>query len=209
MKEYKEGKIEAENEAFDRYMQNISLLEEVLAVNSTSEGPTMEDSAEMVAAGLKLKLRSNPTRTENLRRSFQGIIDQGLRKLRKIDSNNSGNDPNKEDELVTGQDKGKRWLPEKTSALSDLLDELSKARNEEDLKSCLEMKSMIFNCQRTRQMETEGNETTKQETAENDISLRLQSDYSPPKWFGTANVDQDALNRIDVHFSSLEDVEAL
>ncbi|KAL6960130.1 hypothetical protein U1Q18_048266, partial [Sarracenia purpurea var. burkii] len=30
LKEYKEANIEAENEAFDRYMQNVSFLEEVL-----------------------------------------------------------------------------------------------------------------------------------------------------------------------------------
>ncbi|GMQ04524.1 hypothetical protein CsSME_00049913 [Camellia sinensis var. sinensis] len=217
LKEYKEGNIEAENEAFDRYMQNVCLLEEVLAVKSIPKGPThcgspisnpnpnfVKDGTGMVAAATKLKLRSNPYRTENLRKRLQDVVDRGLRKLRRINLNNGSIDPNK-------QEKGKPKPGEWASAFSDLLDKLNKARNEEDLKSCLEMKSQLFDrYRRTSQMETDGStEVSKEETAKNDFSLRIQSDYSLPKWFSTANIDQDALNRVDVHFSSLEGIETL
>lgn len=215
MKEYKEGNIEVENEAFDRYMQNVTLLEEVLAVNPKPEGSADDgspdsnpnrnsagDDTETVVSGLKLKLRSNPVRTEKLRKRLEDIINQGLRKLRKIDLD-GGNDPNKQDELVGKQEN------EKYSALSDLLDKLNKARSEEDLKSCLEMKSQLFNRHRKSiQTETEGIEVSK-ESAKTDLPPGLRSDYSPPKWFCTATIEQDALNSINVHFSSLEEVETL
>lgn len=218
LKEYKEGNVEVENEAFDRYMQNVTLLEEVLAVNPKPEGPTKDgspvsnpnpnpnsagDDTEMVVSGLKLKLRSNPYRTEKLRKRLEDIVNQGLRKLRKIDLVDVGNDPNKQDELVGKQENGKY------SDLSDLLDKLNKARSEEDLKSCLEMKSQLFNRhRRSSQIEAEGIEVFK-ETAKTDFPLGLRSDYSPPKWFCTTTIDQDALNSIDVHFTSLDGIENL
>ncbi|XP_057477286.1 uncharacterized protein LOC130764988 [Actinidia eriantha] len=209
LKEFKEANIEVENEAFDRYMQNVSLLEEVLAVNSKPEVPTNGGSlisnpnpnsngetTEMAVAGMKLKLRSNPVRTENLKRRMHDIVNQGLRKLRKIDLDYGANDAKKQAERV--------------SALSDLLDKLNKARNEEDLKSCFEMKAQIFNRHRRRsQTETEGIEILKQENAKNHFAPGLRSDYSPPMWFCTGTINQDALNCIDVHFSSLEGIESL
>ncbi|CAL5432436.1 unnamed protein product [Camellia sinensis] len=195
LKEHKEGKIEVENEAFDRYMQNVSLLDEVLTVDSTPEGST----------------NNWPPRSENVTKRVQDIVNQGLRKLQKIELGNGDNDSSKQVELVGMQKKGKSWRAERVSALSDLHDKLNKAQNEEDLKYCLEMKPELFNHhQRTSQMETvEVIEISKQETANNEFSPGLQSDYSIPKWFCTANVDQDALDLIDVRFSSLEEIEAL
>ena len=64
-----------ENEAFDRYMQNVDLLEEVLAVKSLDENvpsalesnPTTMESNEAMIPGLKLQLRSNSMRSDGLR----------------------------------------------------------------------------------------------------------------------------------------------
>uniref|UniRef100_A0A5B7AKF5 Electron carrier/iron ion-binding protein n=1 Tax=Davidia involucrata TaxID=16924 RepID=A0A5B7AKF5_DAVIN len=223
LKEYKDRNIEAGNEAFDRYMQNVCLLEEMFSVNSTTEGPikdespisnpnptSMEDSPEMMILGLKLKLRSNPVRTENFRKRVQEIVDQGLRKLRKLELNNVAVDLNEPDELVKRSKKPKTWQEERALALNDLTDNLNKAQNEDDLKSCMEMKSKLFNWHtKTNQVETEDIEISKQQTTKNDLSPKRQSNYSPPKWFTTTSIDQDALNRVDVHFSSLEEIEDL
>uniref|UniRef100_A0A5B7AMS7 Electron carrier/iron ion-binding protein n=1 Tax=Davidia involucrata TaxID=16924 RepID=A0A5B7AMS7_DAVIN len=223
LKEYKDRNIEAGNEAFDRYMQNVCLLEEMFSVNSTTEGPikdespisnpnptSMEDSPEMMILGLKLKLRSNPVRTENFRKRVQEIVDQGLRKLRKLELNNVAVDLNEPDELVKRSKKPKTWQEERALALNDLTDNLNKAQNEDDLKSCMEMKSKLFNWHtKTNQVETEDIEISKQQTTKNDLSPKRQSNYSPPKWCSTTSIDQDALNRIDVHFSSLDEIEDL
>lgn len=80
-----------ENEAFDRYMQNVDLLEEVLAVKSLDENvpsalesnPTTMESNEAMIPGLKLQLRSNSMRSDGLRMRIQQIVDEGLKKLEK------------------------------------------------------------------------------------------------------------------------------
>ncbi|KAA8525947.1 hypothetical protein F0562_007953 [Nyssa sinensis] len=223
LKEYKDRNIEAENEAFDRYMQNIYLMEEVFSVNSTTEGSTKvefpisnpnlssaEDSAEVMTLGLKLKLKSNPIRTENLRKRVQEIVDQGLKKLRKVEIDSGGNELNEADDLIKSPKKPKCCREERASTLSDLIDKLNKARNEEDLKSCMELKSQLFSRRtNTSQEETEDIVISKQQPTPSDLSAKLQSSYSPTKWCSTTTIDQDALNRIDVHFSSLEEIEDL
>ncbi|KAG4927382.1 hypothetical protein JHK85_053868 [Glycine max] len=91
IKEYKERNVEVENEAFDRYMQNVDLLEEVLAVKSLDENvpsalesnPTRMESNEAMIPGLKLQLRSNSMRSDGLRMRIQQIVDEGLKKLEK------------------------------------------------------------------------------------------------------------------------------
>ncbi|XP_059657695.1 cell wall protein DAN4 [Cornus florida] len=195
----------------------------VFKVNSMSEGPTKDDSStlnlnpdpvadggETMIYGLKLKLRSNPVRTENCRKRMLDIVDDGLRKLRKLEENNGHNNLNEQDELIEKPKMPKPWREERASAFSELSDKLNKARNEDDLKSCLEMKSQLFSPQtKTSQVDSEDIEISKQQTANNDSSSRRQSDYSPTKWLTTTTIDQDALNRIDVHFSSLEEIEDL
>ncbi|THG18237.1 hypothetical protein TEA_017181 [Camellia sinensis var. sinensis] len=84
LKEHKEGNVEVENVAFDRYMQNVSLLEEVLTVDSTPEGST----------------NNGPPRSENVTKRVQDIVNQGLRKLQKIELGNGDNDSSKQVELV-------------------------------------------------------------------------------------------------------------
>ncbi|KAJ0105825.1 hypothetical protein Patl1_18318 [Pistacia atlantica] len=105
LKEYKDRNIEVENEAFDRYMQNISLLEEVFSVKSILEefnedessisnpnSTSVEEDSEMMISGLKLKLKSNPKRSENFRRRIEQIVDQGLEKFQNFELNNDDND---------------------------------------------------------------------------------------------------------------------
>lgn len=222
LKEYKDRNIEAENEAFDRYMQNVYLLEEVFSLNSlegqikddgspiSNPNPTSaEDSSVMAIAEMKLKLRSNPTRAENFRNRIQYIVDQGLRKLQKIELNDGGADLN-EQELFKRPKKKKSWRAERVDALTDLIDKLNKARNEEDLKSCLEMKAQLFNRHnQPSQVESKDSETSKEPALQNDTSFKLQADYSPPMWLSTTTIDQEALSRIDAHFATLEEIEDL
>lgn len=192
MKEHKVRIIENENEAFDRYMQNIALLEEVLDVNDKPETLTNDKPAELcnktMLSALSLKQRSNSIRSENLRKRVQAIVDQGLKKLQKIELNIGENEPNDQNDLVTKAGR--------LSSMNDLMDRLSKARNEEDLESCLQIKSDLFG---------HGAKTVMQMGD----AVQQLSDYSPPKWMKTVNVDQDALVHIDSRFSSLEGIELL
>ncbi|XP_062146623.1 uncharacterized protein LOC133854432 [Alnus glutinosa] len=220
-KEYKDRNIEVENEAFDRYMQNIGLLEEVFSVKSILEdsienessvsnpNPTsMENNPEMMVSGLKLQLRSNSIRTDNFRRRIQQIVDQGLKKLQEPELDDGVNDLSDQDEPKEGPKKAKSWKTQRALAISDLIDKLNKARNEEDLRSCLDMKFQLFNRDTSNQTEIEDADPKDQiPQIHSEPSKELQ--YSSKKLISNTEIDQETLNRIDDHFSSLEQIEDL
>lgn len=200
LKEYKDRNIEIENEAFDRYLQNITLLEEVFAVNSKLEEPTkhessmsiedeLEGQSKMMVSKLKMKLRADEIRTENFRDRMRFIVNNGLRKLKS--ETPTGNE---EPELVNRPKKARY------SNLVELNKKLSSARTVEDLKSCQLLKSQIFNRQQSETMETPDQLDAKSEQ---------KSESSPSKWFRTVTINQEALSHIDTRFSSLEEIEHL
>ncbi|KAL5551250.1 hypothetical protein UlMin_001426 [Ulmus minor] len=218
LKEHRERDIEAENEAFDRYLQNINLLEEVLSAKSVSEGSTgdessisngnpafkeEEDSAAIIRR-LKLKLRSNPGRTGNSRKRIKKIVDDGLKKLQKCEY--GANDPK---ELDKGPKRAEDWWAERASNLSDLIDKLNKARNEEDLKPCLEVKSQLFNHHTESALESQDTKVIKDQTARNDLESNKELTFSLPKLVNTTEIDQETLRCVDAHFSSIEQIENL
>ncbi|KAI4327215.1 hypothetical protein L6164_019703 [Bauhinia variegata] len=219
LREYKDRNIELENEALERYMQNVDLLEEILtakpveddASTALESDPTCtENENEMMVSGLKLLLRSNSRRSDSVRMIIQQIIDEGLKKLPDCALDSDVNEPNDGEEPNKASKKAKNWRTERLSAISELMDKLNKVRNEEDLKSCLEMKSQLFNLdQGSGKIESEENGTLKNETAESDTTLAKELDYSLPKLVGAIEIDQETLNAIDKHFSSLEHVEEL
>ncbi|KAK7251833.1 hypothetical protein RIF29_35390 [Crotalaria pallida] len=216
LKEYKERSIELENESFDRYMKNVDLLEEVLSVKSLDDNvssasesnPTSAENETMIA-GLKLQLRSNSTRSDAVRMRIKQIVDEGLKKLQKCAVDGGINEPIDE-EADKASKRGKRT--ERLSAISDLIDKINKARSEEDLKSCLEIKSQLFNntdkSSDTDTMELD-NETPENQTVESEGAPAKELDYSLPKMVETIEVDQETLNTIDKQFTSLEHVQKL
>lgn len=205
MKEFKDRNIEAEHESFDRYIQNVHLLEEVFSVNYPHDQQTVSSSAaenvEKMVQGLKLKLRSNPARTENLRKRIQYIVDQGLKKLRKFDQNDGASEISDPEEVGRISKKIKSSQAERALALSDLIDKLNKAQNDEDLKACWEMASQLFSWH-TKKHQTE------QSDPENLSPKRQPIDF-PSKGVSPATIDQEVLCQIDAHFSSLEEIEDL
>ena len=204
-----------ENEAFDRYMQNVDFLEEVLSVKHSDEdvfsasepNPTSTENNEVMVPGLKLQLRSNSTRSDGVRIRIKKTVDDGLKKLKKCavdgDSNNE-----QIDEVSESSNKRKRT--EKLSAISDLLDKINKARSEEDLQSCLEVKLQLFSSDEDSALvQHTDNEMHQNQTAEGDAVPAKELDYSLPKLVASSEIDQETLNTIDKHFSSLEYVEQL
>lgn len=218
LKEYKERNIEAENESFDRYMQNISLLEEIFDVNSERQdadacqmsSPTISGDLKEAIMGMKVKLRSNPMRIDKFRKRIQQTVDQGLRKLQKHDNDDGSNNQNDEADLDAAPEAAKDWWAGKTSAWAELNDRLNKARNVEDLKVCIEMRSNIKSEQKiSAQTKTEGTEISKEQAALNDFALGQESDFSPMKLVRNIQIDQSTLCSMDSHFSSLEEIEDL
>ncbi|XP_031097273.1 uncharacterized protein LOC116001534 [Ipomoea triloba] len=223
LKEFRDNNIEIENEAFDRYMQNVFLLEEVFGVNSEQDGQTEDGSSsenpkpateeavsmEAMVAGFKLQLRSDPVRIENTRKRMQYIVDRGLKKLRKLESDEVTGDLSQPENPETFKSPQAEW----TSALGELIDKMNKARNEEDLKACWEMKTELFNRHnKEKQENSEVVEASKDPCVpipQTGISLKGESNYSPPKWFTTTTIDDEELCQISAQFDSLEDIEDL
>ncbi|MFQ6640194.1 hypothetical protein Gotur_015405 [Gossypium turneri] len=221
LKEFKDRNIEIENDAFDRYMQNISLLEEVFSTKPVQDGSdedeeskpsstSQEDEALAMTSGLKLALRSNLVRSDNTRKRILQIVDQGLKKLQKSEPNNGATDPDDQNKLDNRLKKAKPLWVERSSMLSDIMDKLNKARNEEDIKSCLEMKAQLYN-QSTMSTPTEikDSDMLNQQDIKNDTTPGKVANYPMPKLFASMEIDQETLNKVDAHFSSLEQIEDL
>ncbi|KAL2322956.1 hypothetical protein Fmac_027335 [Flemingia macrophylla] len=212
LKEYKERNVEVENEAFDRYMQNVDLLEEVLAVktldgNASSaleSNPTPVESNETVVSGLKLQLKSNSIRSVGQRTRIQQLVEEGLKKLEKCVVDGHINEST-DDEANKASKRVKRT--ERLSAISDLMDKINKARSEEDLKSCLEIKAQLFNSEECSSV-MDG-EMHKNETTEGAVEPAKGLDYSFPRLVVTTEIDQETLNTIDKHITSFGELEML
>lgn len=226
MKEYKERDIEAENEAFDRYMQNVSLLEEAFLVNSSPDRPiademsaldpsstSKEENTRKMILGFKAQLRSSVKGADNFKRRIQDIVDHGLSKLQRRDLNDFEESMGAKDldslKEVKVLKKTKVSRAERASAIDELNDKLNKARNEEDLQSCLNMKSLLFN-QHVELCSTENvAETSEEQTLDDGPKPKNKSNYMPPKLWSRVEIDHQRLQTIDAHFSSLDQIEDL
>lgn len=142
-------------------MQNVSLLEEAFGVNSSLEGLTPEGEPmllpscpdgldqDTVASALMARLRSNPERADRQIERVRGLVNNGLENLKKREMD--GRDVDRVDPGTlhgTGEpdshDSGCRQRFERLSAITNLLDKMSKVRNKEDLKACTDMKLQLF-----------------------------------------------------------------
>ncbi|KAL2901611.1 Anaphase-promoting complex subunit cut9 [Bienertia sinuspersici] len=214
LKEHNQGNIEAENEAFDRYMRNISLLEELFDVNSempdenstmVSNPPTTSCEKMDIISETKVMLRSNPGRIDMFRKRIRQTIDEGLKKLRSCNSIDGPSSLDSEGDLAAKASKSS-WSGN-NAAWTELNMKLNRARNEEDLKLCIQSRPNITGQQKL----ISGKHTEKSEvlqTSQNDLPLAQESDVIS-KLLKTTEIDQDALNSVDFHFSSLEEIEDL
>ncbi|CAI9756420.1 unnamed protein product [Fraxinus pennsylvanica] len=213
LKEFRYRNIEAEHESFDRYVQNVRLLEEVFSVNSPhdeqSASSTAAENVEKMVQGLKLKL-TYPVRTENLRKRMQYIVDQGLKKLRKFEQNDGASEISDPEEVDRMSKKIKSSKAGRALALSELIDKLSKAQSDEDLTACREIASQMFSWHSKKHQTGQSDpEMSKEQKSENKLSPKRQSIDSPSKGVSPSPIDQEVLCRIDGHFSSLEEIEDL
>ncbi|WZZ59821.1 uncharacterized protein LOC111213789 [Brassica napus] len=140
LKEYRNRNIEVENDAFDRYMINVNLLEEAFSLASVPEeeetAASERNNEERTVSELKLRLRSNSATAEGFKMRITETVKAGLVKVQKPGGKSDDQD------YIKRRIKSRR-LEEKTSALNEIIDKLNKARTEEDLKSCVEMRSKL------------------------------------------------------------------
>ena len=133
-------------------------------------------------------------------------VDEGLKKLKKSAVDGDINE-SIDDESNKASERGKGI--ERLSAISDLMEKINKARTEEDLKPCLEMKTQLFNLDEGASVkDLQDNEMHENETVVTDVVPAEGLDYSLPKFVTTTEIDLETLNTIDKHFST-QDIEQL
>ncbi|KAK6947478.1 Chromatin modification-related protein Eaf6 [Dillenia turbinata] len=138
--------------------------------NANPRPPRAEDNSLSAILGLKVKLRSNPVRTVRHWRRIQHIVENELIKLQRFELDHSGVNVSDQSDTPGRSKRVKTQRVERASILSDLSDELIKARNEVDLKACLELEAQLFDKNsRTNQIETEDMETARTEDAQNNL----------------------------------------
>ncbi|KAL8162644.1 hypothetical protein V2J09_014133 [Rumex salicifolius] len=214
LKEFRDRNIEAENEAFDRYMQNISLLEEVFNLEATTpmeNGLPVVDSVDKtnLLSGNKAMLRSDPVRSNKFRKRIQNVVEQGLVKRKKHGEKDSNDDLNDGAEHDLAQKKTMILDDSKASLLSQLNDKINKARNEDDLSQCLQIMSHLSgHLKGTSEAGTPSTDNSEVQITEHSLPGQAP-DYSLQKLVNTTLISQEALNKLDLHFSSLEEIEDL
>lgn len=219
LKEYKDRNIEVENEAFDRYMQNVSLLEEVFSTESILQGSDKDGSTTLKPDSISkesetgamisgFKLRSDSLRTENFRKRIRQIVDQGLKDLQQSEPKEATNGISDENEVGSRPKKAKTLWADRAAALDDLMEKLNKARDEDDLKSCLEIKAQLYGpCTLSIKTEAEDLDTSNEQTANNGSTPGMSEPAL--KLYTAIEIDQEALAIVNTHFSSLEQIEEL
>ncbi|KAK1307364.1 hypothetical protein QJS10_CPA10g01056 [Acorus calamus] len=235
LKGYTEGNLKAETEAFERYMQNVSLLDEVFSSNLFLDGlmrdglPAAGDSSyneedENIKAILTMKarLKSSAERIDSYRGMIKGMVSQGLNRM-KVESCDEGdslyNDDVDDCVDLKRPKKVDKLGATRTMAVDDLIDKLNKARREDDLKSYLEMKLQLFDsnvhgkasCYLSEAVQLSCRENCVEVTTSREISdiEAVSSCHSLPKLWNSIEVDQACLANIDMQFSSLDEVANL
>ncbi|XP_074264724.1 uncharacterized protein LOC141587181 [Silene latifolia] len=216
LKEYKESNIEAENDAFDRYMQNINLLEEVFDVNSErlennsqlSNLPTTSGEKADIVSEMKAKLRSNPGRINTFKKRTRQTVDQGLRNLQFYESNDgSGNLDNEDDPTPKA---AKNWWAGNMSSLTALNEKLNRAQTVEDIKRCIQVRAKNKGqAKLTSQKETECTDISKEMIIPKETSVSRVSEKPLLKFVRATEIDQNSLNGMEFYFSSREEIEDL
>jgi hypothetical protein len=121
--------VEAESEAFDRYLQNVSLLEEVFSENTT----------DISFSYVKLGMKSNLEKSAASKKKLRNLVDQKLKELSCTTYEGT--------ELLEVV----RQRSERNSTTNDLITRLGKARGEDDLKPCIEISTRLFGDMSERQ----------------------------------------------------------
>ncbi|PKU67257.1 uncharacterized protein LOC110094754 isoform X1 [Dendrobium catenatum] len=203
LREHIEGNIEVENEAFERYLYNVSLLEE--AFLTSDELYTLEDLPEekiqKLVTSMKVNLKSNPRRVDTNRKRIRNLVNEKLRKLQESEhiSDNISVSVN-DDELHAYMDlKRPKKLDEnrveKTIETDNLIDKLNKARNKDDLISCMEMKSQLFKLSIDKCAEDD------QTGMKKEFDGAVDSSFALPKLCTVVHINQDLISNIHDGFS--------
>ncbi|CAL4915158.1 unnamed protein product [Urochloa decumbens] len=216
LKEHMQGDIDAENEAYERYTQNVGLLEETLcpmedaAVEPEAETTSSEEERmDLLVSEAKVRLKSDDENADSFKERVATILAQKLKKLHESQSAFEDDKPadQSQDDHTTPVKLSTKQKMERAAKFNELLGKMTRARSEDDLKPCHDLIEQLFgkkdgsSMDKSNRMETE---PSNQESA-----AATAHPYSFPKLCTRIEVDGDFTAKVDAEFSSLSEVAQL
>lgn len=211
LKEHMQGDIDVENEAYDRYTQNIGLLEETFyltedaAGEHETEATSSEERMEIMVSEAKVRLKSDCANADGFKERIATVLDQKLKKLQERhsaydDDNSSNQNLDDHGKLVKLSIKQQMVRNAKTN---ELLGKLTKAQSEDDLKPCLDIMTQLFAKENASFCTGTSKEPTDQES-----TAAIAPSYSFPKLTTRLEVDENMVSKMN-ELSSLSQVVQL
>jgi hypothetical protein len=207
LREHMQGEVDVENEAYERYTQNVGLLEEIFCpTQDTDTEPEPEtnsegESMDILVSEAIARLKSDTESADSFKERVATLLDQKLKKLlenQTATEDQRPSDQNADDhtKVVTVTTKQKQ---ERSAKTNELLGKLTRARNEDDLKTCHDIVAQLF-----------GNENDSSMDKWNQVELlpRTQESYvavAPPclfpKLWTRMEVDENIASKINDEFA--------
>ena len=216
LKEHMQGDIDAENEAYERYTQNVGLLEETFYpmedadVEPEAEATSSEEERmDLLVSEAKVRLKSDNETADSFKERVATILDQKLKKLLESQSANEDDkpsDPNQDDHPSPMKFSTKQKM-ERTTKLNELLGKLTRARSEDDLKPYCDLIEQLFGKENGSPMDKPDRMET--EPGDQEPTAAVARPYSIPKLCTRMEVDDDFASKINDEFSSLSQVVQL
>jgi len=224
LKEHMQGDIDAENEAYERYTQNVGLLEETFcpmedAANESEAEATSsseEERMDLLVSEAKVRLKSDNENADSFKERVATILDEKLKKLQERQSAYDYED----DKPPSDQDQDDHTTPVKFSAkqkmeraakFNELLGRMTRARSEDDLKPCRDLIEQLFGKENGGSMD-DSNRMETELSGQESITVAAAAAAQPyffPKLCTRIEVGEDFAYTVNAEFSSLSEVAQL
>lgn len=208
LKEHMQGDIDAENEAYDRYTQNIGLLEETFYLTEDADGEheteatSSEERMEIMVSEAKVRLRSDCAYADGFKERIAIVLDQKLKELQEKHS--TYEEGNSSDQNIDGHRKllklSIKQQMARNAKTNELLARLTKAQSGDDLKPCLDIMAQLFEKENASSCMDASEKPSDQE-----LTAATAPSYSFPKLTTRLEVDENMVSKIN-ELSSLSQV---
>ena len=220
LKEHMQGDIDAENEAYERYTQNVGLLEETFcpmedAANESEAEATSseEERMDLLVSEAKVRLKSDNENADSFKERVATILDEKLKKLQESQSayeDDKPSDQDQDDHTTPVKFSAKQKM-ERAAKFNELLGKMTRARSEDDLKPCRDPIEQLFGKENGGSMD-DSNRMETELSGQESITVAAAAaaqPYSFPKLCTRIEVGEDFAYTVNAEFSSLSEVAQL
>jgi len=220
LKEHMQGDIDAENEAYERYTQNVGLLEETFcpmedAANESEAEATSseEERMDLLVSEAKVRLKSDNENADSFKERVATILDEKLKKLQESQSAYEDDKPSDldQDDHTTPVKFSAKQKMERAAKFNELLGKMTRARSEDDLKPCRDPIEQLFGKENGGSMD-DSNRMETELSGQESITVAAAAaaqPYSFPKLCTRIEVGEDFAYTVNAEFSSLSEVAQL